>query len=212
MHDCGNNFFCPITVTGRCVDPFKVTKGWIDALGRHDPETREHSERVTELAIKLGIILSLKKGEQEILQIAALGHDLGKFGIRSIIKSAVNFRDHHDLLDLANLEEIKLHPVVGYDILRLIPGMEEVAVAVVQHHENYNGTGYPSGLKGQNICLVARIITICDVYDALVTERPYRPAWEKEKVLEHLNEKSGVKFDPEITSIFLSSVANQNST
>jgi len=124
-------------------------------------------------------------------------HDLGKIGVSEKIllkKSKLTKRE---------FEEIKKHPQIGADILRPIQFLRNIIPLVFYHHEKWDGSGYPSGIKGEEIPIGVRIIAIADVYQALTSDRPYRKAYKKEKAIAILKKGSGCQFDPRITGIFL---------
>ena len=182
----------------------KLSWGALQALARtvdaKSPWTAGHSERVTDLAIKISKIMGCTKKEITSLHQAALVHDIGKIGIPNTIL------DKPGKLTDNEFDHIKKHPLIGARILEPITGFSDAINVVLQHHERCDGSGYPFGLKGDAISLGARIIAVADVYDALVSERPYRDGWVKDKVLEHIQEESGSKFDPEVIKAFLFAV------
>ena len=124
-------------------------------------------------------------------------HDLGKIGIseKILLKKSK--------LTKSEFEEIKKHPQIGADILRPIQFLRNIIPLVFYHHEKWDGSGYPSGIKGEEIPIGARIISIADVYQSLTSDRPYRKAFTKEKAMKILKSGSGTQFDPRITGVFL---------
>lgn len=182
----------------------KLTWGALQALARtvdaKSPWTAGHSERVTDLAIKIARIMGCTKKETTDLHQAALVHDIGKIAISSTIL------DKPGSLTDEEFEHIKNHPLIGARILQPISGFADALNIVLQHHERCDGSGYPLGLKGDAISLGAKIIAVADVYDALISERPYRGGWMKDKVLELLQEESGSKLDPEVVKACLFAV------
>lgn len=135
--------------------------------------------------------------EVELIRHAAMLHDLGKVGIRE----SVLFKKGK--LVRTEFEKIKAHPQIGVDILRPIHFLRDVIPWIMHHHESWDGTGYPDGLKGEDIPLGSRIIAITDTYQALSSDRAYRKAYSKKKVANILKEESGTKFDPRLVDIFL---------
>jgi HD-GYP domain-containing protein (c-di-GMP phosphodiesterase class II) len=124
-------------------------------------------------------------------------HDLGKVGISEQIlhkKSKLNTKE---------FTEIKKHPQIGVDIIRPIQSLQSIIPLLLYHHERWDGKGYPFGLKKENIPLGARIVAIADVYQALVSDRPYRRAYPKRKAMEMIKENSGTHFDPDIVDVFI---------
>lgn len=182
----------------------KFNWGTLEALARtvdaKSHWTAGHSERVTDLTIKISRIMGFSNKETTILHQAALVHDIGKIGIPSIIL------DKPGKLTDEEYHFIKQHPVIGARILEPITAFADVLNIVLHHHEQYNGSGYPEGLKGEEIGIGARILAIADVYDALISARPYRAGWVKDKVVELIQKESGSMFDPEVVKAFLRAV------
>ncbi len=179
----------------------KMSWGTLQALARtvdaKSPWTAGHSERVTELALKIGGVMGFGKKEIISLHQGALVHDIGKIGIPHIIL------DKPGKLTRAEFDLVKEHPLIGSRILEPIAPFAEAISMVLHHHERCDGSGYPFGLKGHEVCLGARILAVADVYDAVVSDRPYRVGWAKSKALAHIQEDSGSKFDPEVVKAFL---------
>ena len=162
--------------------------------------THGHSERVTEYAIIIAKQLGLSEEECEDLHRAGLLHDLGKISIPAEILNKTS--------DLT-AEEMALmegHPSEGDRILEPIRAFDKIRPFIRHHHERWDGTGYPDGLKGQEIHLGARILAVADVYDALFSDRPYRAGWSHERVVNYLKEKSGSAFDPVVIQAMLQSL------
>lgn len=166
----------------------------IEARDQYVPE---HTERMEFNAIEIGKGLGLSKKELKNLEHAAVLYDLGKIGISNKIlkKEGKLTPEEYDL--------IKKHPQIGVEIIRPIHFLNEVVPIVLYHHERFDGSGYPSGLKGKEIPLGARIIAVVDTYQALISDRPYRKAYAKDEVLKKIKEGSGTQFDPEIVDIFV---------
>ena len=177
--------------------------GWgaIKALGRtvdaKSSWTAGHSERVTTYAMHIARAMELPQDRQKVLHRAALLHDIGKIGI------PLKVLDKPERLTDAEYELIKQHPAMGARILEPIGAFRESIPIIMQHHEQYNGQGYPEGLSGENILIEARILTVADVFDALISERPYRKEWDREKIVGYLAEKAGTFFDPKVVGMFL---------
>lgn len=171
--------------------------GWSRALELRDRETQGHSERVVRLSLALGRRLGLQGQALDDLRYGALLHDIGKIGIPDSI-----------LLKPGPLtpEEwaiMRQHPQTAYDLLKDIPFLRRAVEILYAHHERWDGSGYPRGLKGEEIPLGARIFAVVDVWDALTSERPYRPAWSPQKARAYLQEQAGVLFDPQVVAVFL---------
>ena len=178
-------------------------EGWSAALDLRDKETEGHTLRVTNLTLRLAKHMGLS--DKDLMQIrrGALLHDIGKMGVpdRILLKP--------DNLTTEEWEIMQRHPVYAHELLSRIEYLRPALSIPYCHHEKWNGTGYPRGLKGEEIPLDARVFSVVDVYDALVSDRPYRPAWTKEKALEYIRSLSGVDFDPRVVAGFLE-LLNQN--
>lgn len=175
-------------------------EGWARALDYRDHETVGHSRRVTEITVMLAQRMGL--GEPLLTQVrwGALLHDIGKMGVpdRILLKP--------DRLDSGEWEIIKRHPGLARDLLSPIAFLAQSLDIPYCHHERWDGTGYPRGLKGEDIPLTARIFAVADIWDALCSDRPYRQAWPPQKVLEYLQEIAGSHLDPHIVAEFLACV------
>lgn len=167
------------------------------AVDAKSPWTAGHSERVTQLAVRIGTALGLDEHSLATLHLGGLFHDIGKLGVPETVL------DKPGKLTESEYELVKGHPVKGAEIIRHIEAYRDVIPIVVEHHEWFDGQGYPKGLAGDAISLGARILAVADVYDALASDRPYRKGWETEKVRDYLIEKSGSQFDPEVVATFM---------
>lgn len=162
----------------------------VKALEAKEPYTKGHSERVSVYAHMLAEQLELS--EKEISNVTQAGrlHDIGKIAIR------IDSLTKKNPLTQKELEEFKLHPVAGVNILKPMSFLADIIPLILHHHERYDGKGYPEGLKGENIPLGARILSICDSFDVMTSERPYRKPLSKEQVISELKNNSGTQFDP----------------
>ncbi len=172
-------------------------EGWSRALDLRDKETEGHTQRVTEMTLRLAHAMGLSAAELVHVRRGALLHDMGKLGVPDYI-----------LLKPGPLTDeewvvMRKHPVYVYDLLSPIVFLRKALDIPHYHHEKWDGTGYPRGLKGELIPLTARIFAVVDVWDALRSDRPYRPAWPEEKVRDHLREQAGRHFDPAVVEAFL---------
>lgn len=178
--------------------------GTLKALARtvdaKSPWTAGHSERVTELALSTARTLGLLGQELDDLHRGAFLHDIGKVGVRSSIL------DKPGKLTPEEYEIIKEHPRIGARILEPIAAYRSVIPIVLQHHERYDGKGYPDGLGGDDIHKGARIIAVADVYDAMLAKRPYRSGLRLEDVVDYIRTTAGSQFDPEVVDAFLVTV------
>ena len=161
-----------------------------------DHYSGEHVERTVHYATEISQALKLPKEEIERVREAAILHDLGKVGISEKIllkKSKLTTKE---------FEEIKKHPQIGVDIIRPIQFLHSIIPLMLYHHERWDGKGYPTGLKGEDIPIGARVIAIADVFQALTSDRPYRKAYSEEKAVKIIKEGSGTQFDPKIVKAF----------
>jgi putative nucleotidyltransferase with HDIG domain len=175
-------------------------EGWAKALELRDKETEGHSRRVTETTLTVARAMGLS--EDELIQVrrGSILHDIGKMGIPDQI-----LRKPGPLTEEERQVVLK-HPETAYNLLRQIPYLEKALEIPYCHHEKWDGSGYPRGLKGEEIPLPARIFAIVDVWDALLSDRPYRKAWHKEKIIQYLIDDSGKHFDPQVLNVFLALV------
>ena len=167
------------------------------AVDARDHYTKTHSEHVTEYAVAIAKEMGLSDKDIEELKQACQLHDLGKIGVHDSILTKP------DKLTPDEWDEIKLHTLKSAEILRPLLFLDGVIELVEQHHERYDGKGYPFGIRGENIRLGARIMAVADSFDAMITERPYRKAFTKEEAIEELKKCSGTQFDPEVVEAFL---------
>jgi putative nucleotidyltransferase with HDIG domain len=166
--------------------------------------TAGHSERVTEVALKIGQNMGLDQKKLDDLHRGGLLHDIGKIGIPpEILDKAGKLTDEEYQL-------MREHVRIGARILEPIEAYGAVIPVVLHHHEYYDGSGYPDGLKGEGIDLGARIFTVADHYDALISDRPYRAGLPREKVIGFIREDSGTKFDPNVVKAFLEVMAQED--
>jgi PAS domain S-box-containing protein/putative nucleotidyltransferase with HDIG domain len=175
----------------------KTIEGWAKALDLRDHETVGHSDRVTELSETIAREFGIEEREVQFIRWGALLHDIGKMGIpdRILLKP--------EPLDDEEWEVMKKHPIYAFEMLSSIPFLSRALDIPYCHHEKWDGTGYPRGLKETQIPLAARIFAVTDVWDALTNDRHYRKAWSKRKALSHIKSESGKHFDPDIVEIFL---------
>jgi putative nucleotidyltransferase with HDIG domain len=175
-------------------------EGWSRALDLRDKETEGHTQRVATLTVALARRMGVPDEALVHIRRGALLHDIGKMGIPDSI-----------LLKAGPLTEeewtiMRRHPVYALDLLSPIPYLRPALDIPAAHHEKWDGTGYPRGLKGEEIPLAARIFAVIDVWDALTSDRPYRPAWPRERALVHIRDEAGRHFDPAVVEAFLAAL------
>jgi putative two-component system response regulator len=181
----------------RLSDAYEATiEGWSHAMDLRDRETEGHSRRVTELSIRLAQAMGMSEEEIVHMRHGALLHDMGKIGIPDSIL--------HKPDDLTEQEWaiMRQHPRFAFEMLNSIEYLREALEIPYFHHEKWDGTGYPQGMKGEQIPIAARIFAVADVWDALTSNRPYRPAWSREAALKYIQEQSGKHFDPQVVELF----------
>ena len=172
-------------------------EGWSRALELRDRDTEGHTKRVTELTLKLARRLGVSDSELIDVQRGAILHDIGKMGIPD------NILLKPGPLTSEEWQIIRQHPRYAFELLSPISYLSSALDIPHYHHEKWDGTGYPKGLKENQIPLNARLFSIVDVYDALTSDRPYRPAWPKSRAIAYIREQIGKHFDPEIALQFL---------
>jgi two-component system, response regulator RpfG len=164
-----------------------------------DKTTGNHLMRMAKYSALIGAHLGLGAETVHVLEVAAPMHDIGKIGIPDsvLLKSGP--------LSDAEVDVMKTHPRIGYDILKGSPSkyLSMGAIIALGHHEKYEGSGYPNGLHGEDIPLVARVVAVADVFDALVSERPYKHAWAMDEGIDFLKSQRGKHFDPACVDAFL---------
>ncbi|CAM3188116.1 PAS domain S-box protein [Deinococcus deserti] len=175
----------------------RTIEGWARALDLRDEETEGHSQRVTELTVRL--VRELNFTEEQIVQVrrGALLHDIGKMGVPdSILLKPGKLTDEEWVI-------MKQHPELALNLLSPIDFLRPALDIPYSHHEKWDGSGYPRGLKGHEIPLAARAFALVDVWDALRSDRPYRKGWPTEKITQYIQEEAGRHFDPELVPVFL---------
>ena len=180
----------------------ETIRGWGYALDLRDDETQGHSTRVTELTEQMAIKMEIPPEEIIHIKRGAILHDIGKIGIPdSILLKNGPLSDEEWVI-------MKQHPRHGFDMLSRIEYLKQSLDIPYCHHERWDGSGYPRGLKGEEIPVGARIFAIVDVWDALNSDRPYRRKWPREKIINHIREQAGKHFDPDIVEPFLELTRN----
>lgn len=168
-----------------------------DILEAKDPYTYGHSYRVTHYALAIARHMDLSIEQLESLELGGLLHDIGKVGIPETVLNKPG------ALTEAEYELVKAHPNRGFAMLWRLPGLESALQVVRHHHERYDGRGYPDGLAGEEIPLLARILAVADAYDAMTSKRPYRPALDHAQAIQEIERHAGTQFDPRIAALFI---------
>jgi HD-GYP domain-containing protein (c-di-GMP phosphodiesterase class II)/multisubunit Na+/H+ antiporter MnhG subunit len=177
-----------------------IARTLVEAMEAKDPSIKEHLRSVSSLSLRIGREMSLSGDQMEALANGALLHDVGKIGIPdSILQKTVRLTEEEYTV-------IKQHPALGVGILAPLEEMESALPVVKHHHERYDGRGYPDGLEGENIPLIARIVSVADAFDSMIRARPYGYGVPQEAALEEIRENSGTQFDPKIVSVLLEAV------
>ncbi len=185
-------------------DLLEMIYGFARAIEAKDSYTGKHVEHTADIAEQVAKKLKLSKSEVKNIKNAAILHDLGKVGVEEKIlskKGALSARERG---------VINLHPSIAAEILKEIHALRGAIPAILYHHERYDGKGYPLGLKAEEIPLSARIVAIADVYQALISDRPYRKAYSRDRALDIIEREAGDQFDPQIVSAFLKIIDKTN--
>ncbi|MDI6736012.1 MAG: HD domain-containing protein [bacterium] len=176
---------------------FNSIKALVTTIEAKDPYTRGHSERVMKYSQAIVSELNLPDDEKETIRLAGLLHDIGKIGIsEAIIRKPDRLTDEE-------FAEIMKHPTIGAEIIKPIKQLQSVVPGVWQHHERYDGGGYPNRLKGEGISFLGRVLAVADTFDAMTSDRPYRKGLPHQRALEEIKEQSDRQFDPDIAEAFL---------
>ncbi|KZL89798.1 HD domain-containing phosphohydrolase [Clostridium magnum] len=179
-----------------------ITSSLRQTLLEKNNETKEHVERMYNLCVKISDILNLSTSDTNELYLLAKLHDIGKIGIDDKILNKPG------KLTEEEWNIMKTHSEIGYRIASSTPDLMHIAYKILTHHERYDGTGYPKGLKGEEIPLLSRILAIVDAFDVMTNERPYKKAMTVEEAIEELKKFSGTQFDPDLVEIFIQAIKN----
>ena len=183
----------------------ETIRGFSAAIAARDTYTRWHSEKVAEYAQQICFCLGFSSETAEIAYLAGLLHDVGKIGVPEFILTKPSGQ-----LTGLEFEVIKKHPKIGVTILQSMRTMKDILHVIEHHHERYDGTGYPSGLKGDDIPLLSRVLAVADAFDAMTSDRSYRRAFPLEKAIREIRENTGSQFDPQVAKTFIELVTNQS--
>ncbi len=172
-------------------------EGWAKALELRDAQTEGHSQRVTDMTVQLAEAFGIESDELEQIRRGALLHDIGKMGVPDEILGKKGPLTEEEWAIM------RRHPMYAYNLLSPIEYLRPALEIPYNHHEKWDGSGYPRGLSGIQIPLSARIFAVVDVFDALTTDRPYRDAWPREEAISYIQERAGIDFDPHVVEVFL---------
>lgn len=175
----------------------RTLEGWAKALEYRDRETEGHSRRVTDMAERLARALGCGEEELESIRRGAMLHDIGKLAIPDRILRKPG------PLEPEEMALMRKHPIFARDMLQQIPFLRDCISIPYSHHERWDGQGYPEGLCGEQIPFEARLFALVDQWEALSSDRPYRPAWPREKIKLYIRENAGTIFDPDLADLFL---------
>ncbi len=174
---------------------------WSSALDLRDGEARGHTHRVTELAVRLAKRMGLKDHDLVNIRRGAILHDFGNI---TVPESILHKKDE---LSVDEWVTIHLHPYTAFEMLEHIVYLRPALEIPYRHHERWDGSGYPRGLKGEEIPLAARIFSVADVFDSLTSDRPYRSAWKREDAIHYIERMAGRQFDPQVVEAFLGTIS-----
>ncbi len=177
-------------------------EGWAKALEIRDAETQDHSRRVTNIVVRLARLMGIPEEDIPHIRRGTMLHDIGKMGIPDAILNK------QGPLSPQEWQIMRRHPQMAYDVLSGISFLRPALDIPYCHHEKWDGSGYPRGLRGEEIPLSARIFAVVDVWDALLSDRPYRRAWSVPDTIAYIREQSGKHFDPLVVDIFLNFIQN----
>jgi HD-GYP domain-containing protein (c-di-GMP phosphodiesterase class II) len=181
----------------------RTIEGWSHALDLRDRETKDHTSRVAEMTIMLAKMAGMTDSDIMYVKYGALLHDIGKMGI----PDAILLKD--DYLTSEEWGIMHMHPTYAYQMLLPVEYLRPALDIPYCHHERWDGTGYPRGLQGEEIPVAARLFAVVDVWDALLSNRPYRQGWSEDKVLEYIRSQAGTHFDPQAVELFFRVVSKE---
>jgi PAS domain S-box-containing protein len=176
---------------------YGTLKAFVAAMDAKDPYTKGHSENVRFHALNIARQLKLPEEQVKLIDFSSLLHDIGKLAIRDEILTKPSLLSDHEY------QEVKLHPVIGSHLVSEVESLLKVAPIIHSHHEHYDGSGYPQGIKGDDIPLEARIIAVADAFEAMTSDRPYRKAFDLKVAIKRLQDAAGTQFDKEIVRVFI---------
>lgn len=174
----------------------------IDSLFKNNKRLQMHSKRVSQICEAIAMEMNFSIADVHQISIAGLLHDIGKIGIGETVLNKAS------TLTVGEWEKIRQHSEIGYKMLCSIEGFSKIADCILEHHERWDGKGYPRGIKGENISLQARIIAVADAYDAMTSDRPYKDTISREEAIAEIKNKSGTQFDPVVAKVFSGMILN----
>ena len=180
----------------------QTSEALADAIEKRDPYTGGHTKRVLRYSMVIAKYLNMDSYEKDRLKISAILHDIGKIGIEDVILRKPS------RLNKSEFDEMKKHPVFGHEIVEKIVQLRDIIPGMMYHHERLDGTGYPEGLDGSNIPLIAKVIAVADTFDAMTTDRPYRKALDSHTAIEELKKGSGKQFSADVITAFIKAYNN----
>ena len=169
----------------------------MQTLSEKNEREKRHSGEVAKWAKEIGVAMGLSVQKVKEIELAGLLHDIGKIAIKEDILNKPG------KLTEEEYDEIKRHPESGYHILKSVDEYSSLAQCVLEHHERFDGKGYPKGIKGSQISLIARIIAVADAFEAMIAQRPYRKSLTEEMAIEEIKKNANTQFDPEVVTAFL---------
>lgn len=182
----------------------QLVKSLSEAIEKRDSYTGGHTQRVLKVCMAIAEYLQLLLDEKAHLMLAAILHDIGKVGVKDRILNKTEYLTEEEI------DIMREHPLLGVAILEHIKQLRPIIPGIKHHHEYYDGTGYPEGLKGEEIPFIARIIAVADTFDAMITDRPYQKGLSKKKAVEELKKNAGVQFDPQVVEAFVKALERGN--
>ncbi|MFZ2098294.1 MAG: HD-GYP domain-containing protein [Anaerolineales bacterium] len=190
-----------VTANGKLMEAFDATlEAWSCALDMRDRTAKGHTQRVTKLAVTLASLMGVPDQELGDIRRGAILHDFGNI---TVPESILHKKGE---LTVDEWITIHIHPYSAYELLGHIEFLQPALEIPYRHHEHWDGSGYPKGLKGEEIPLAARIFSVVDVFDSLTSERPYRSAWGKDETIQYIEDMAGKLFDPKVVHAFLSMI------